>query len=205
MQVARKIAPCERALIHVCLAYLFLHSGQVLSSLKCYFKRKYLNLIDSNFDVDESCPWFFIGTVLATGPECIINIYVILGRRNLFEMGAVRSARDQWRSQPADIWSCKCKFFYVYKPYKEPISKEMNNDNHLNLHFHDQMSGWLRYLLRSVALVWRLGILVMRAPGFVHMGNSTFFSAPVPLNLFSNFFNFNVLTNLLCWGRTLST
>ena len=31
MQVARKIAPCDRALIHVCLAYLFLHSGQVLS------------------------------------------------------------------------------------------------------------------------------------------------------------------------------
>ena len=73
------------------LAYLFLHSGQVLSSFKCYFKRKYLNLIDSNCDVDESCPWFFIGTVLATGPECIINIYVILGRRNLFEMGTVRS------------------------------------------------------------------------------------------------------------------
>ena len=21
----------------------------------------------------------------------------------------------------------------------------MNNDNHLNLHLHDQMSGWLRY------------------------------------------------------------
>ena len=41
--------------------------------------------------------------VLATGPESIINIYVILGRRNLFEMGEVRSARDQWRSQP-DIW-----------------------------------------------------------------------------------------------------
>ena len=94
MQVARKIAPCDRALIHVCLAYLFLHSGQVLSSFKCYFKRKYLNLIDSNCDVDESCPWFFIGTVLARGPERIINIYVILGRRNLFEMGAVRSARE---------------------------------------------------------------------------------------------------------------
>ena len=125
LQVARKIAPCNRALIHVCLAYLFLHSGQVLSSFKCYFKRKYLNLIDSNCDVDESCPWFFIGTDLATGPECIINIYVILGRRNLFEMGAVRSARDQWRSQP-DIWSCKCKFFCVYRPYKEPISKEIN-------------------------------------------------------------------------------
>ena len=70
MQVARKIT----ALIHVCLGYLFLHSGQVLSSFKCYFKRKYLNLIDSNCDVDDSCPWFFIGTVFATGPECIINI-----------------------------------------------------------------------------------------------------------------------------------
>ena len=35
--------------------------------------------------------------------SCIINISVILGRRNLFEMGAVPSARDQWRSQP-DIW-----------------------------------------------------------------------------------------------------
>ena len=113
LQVGRRIAPCDRALIHVCLAYLFLHSGQVLSSFKCYFKRKYLNLIDSNCDVDECCPWFFIGTVLAchTGPECIINIYVILGRRNLFEMGAVRS-------------SCES---------------------------------------RSVALVWRLGILVTGA------------------------------------------
>ena len=44
LQVARKIAPCDRALIHVPL-----YSGQVLnSSFKCYFKRKYLNLIDSN-------------------------------------------------------------------------------------------------------------------------------------------------------------
>ena len=56
----KKIAPCDRALIHVCLAYQFLHSGQVLSSFKCYFKRKYLNLIDSNCDVDECRPWFFI-------------------------------------------------------------------------------------------------------------------------------------------------
>ena len=77
---------------------------------------------------------FFIGTVLTTGPECIINICVILGRRNLFEMGAVRSARDQWRSQP-DIWSCKCKFFCVYRPYKEQISKEMNNDNLNDYHY----------------------------------------------------------------------
>ena len=50
----------------------------------------------------------------------------------------------QWRSQP-HIWSCKCKFFCVYRPYKESISKEMNNDNGINLHLHDQMSGWLRY------------------------------------------------------------
>ena len=127
-------------------------AGQVFSSFKCY--------------VDESCPWFFIGTVLATGPECIINIYVILGRRNLFEMGAVGSARDQWRSQP-DIWSCKCKFFCVYRPYKEPISEEMNYDNHLNLHLHHQMSGWLRES-RCVALVWRLGILVTGAWSCVH-------------------------------------
>ena len=34
----------------------------------------------------------------------------------------------QWRSQP-DIWSCKCKVFCFYRPYKESISKEMNNDN----------------------------------------------------------------------------
>ena len=84
----------DALIIHVRLAYLFLHSGQVLSSFKCYFKRKYLNLIDSNCDVNESCPWFFIGTVLATGPECIMNIYVMLGRRSLFEMGAVRSASE---------------------------------------------------------------------------------------------------------------
>ena len=76
-------------------------------------------------------------------------------------MGAVRSARDQWRSKP-DIWSWKCKFFCVYRPYKELISEEMNNDNHLNLHLYDQMSGWLRES-RSVALVWRLGILVTGA------------------------------------------
>ena len=94
LQVARTIVPCDRALIHVFLGYLFLHSGQVLSCFKCNFKRKYLNLIDSNCDVGEFCPWFFIGIVLTTGPECIINIYVILGRRNLFEMGAVRSARE---------------------------------------------------------------------------------------------------------------
>ena len=45
----------------------------------------------------------------------------------------------QSRSQP-DIWSCECKFFCVYRPYKESISKEMNNDN-------VQLLSWLRYCL----------------------------------------------------------
>ena len=56
----------------------------------------------------------------------------------------VNSHVASWLSivaKPADIWSCKCKFFCVYRPYKESISKEMNNDD-LNLHLHDQMSGW---------------------------------------------------------------
>ena len=60
----------------------------------------------------------------------------------------------------------KCKFFCVYRPCKESISKEMNSNNDLNLHLHDQMSGWLllplvtggikqnivkyRYLIRDV-------------------------------------------------------
>ena len=74
-----------------------------------------------------------------------------------FDLLAISGEATQ--GQP-DIWSCKYKFFCVYRPYKEPISKEINNDNHLNLHLHDQMSGWLRYCSRSVALVWRLGILV---------------------------------------------
>ena len=57
----------------------------------------------------------YIGTVLATGPECIININVILlGRRNLFDMVAVRSARESrsvassWRLGilVTDAWFC---------------------------------------------------------------------------------------------------
>ena len=50
--------------------------------------------------------------------SCNLHIYVL--------------AYEQWRSQP-DIWSCKCKSFCVYRPYKESISKEMNNDG-LKLH-----------------------------------------------------------------------
>ena len=56
----------------------------------------------------------------------------------------IKWSNGQWRSQP-DIWSCKCKFFSVYELYKESISKEMNNDNELNLYSMTKSSGWLRY------------------------------------------------------------
>ena len=52
----------------------------------------------------------------------------------------------QWRSQPDNL-VVLCKFFCVYRPYKESISKEMNNDNDLNLHSMTKLSGWLRYCL----------------------------------------------------------
>ena len=52
---------------------------------------KYLNLIDSNCDVDESCPWFFYRDCPCHRPWMYYHIYVILGRRNLFEMSAVCS------------------------------------------------------------------------------------------------------------------
>ena len=37
------------------------------------------------------------------------------------------------------------QIFCVYRPYKESISKEMNNDNDLNLHSMTKLSSWLRY------------------------------------------------------------
>ena len=43
----------------------------------------------------------------------------------------------------------KFKFFCVYRPYKESISKEMKNDNDLSLHSMTKLSGWLRYWIRS--------------------------------------------------------
>ena len=77
LHLQEKLHPRDRALIHVCLAYLFLHSGQVLRSFKCYFKRKYLNLIDSNCDVDASCPWFFIYRDCPSLPQPALNILSI--------------------------------------------------------------------------------------------------------------------------------
>ena len=39
--------------------------------------------------------------------------------------------------------------FCVYRLYMESISKEMNNDNDLNLHSMTKLSGWLRYWLMA--------------------------------------------------------
>ena len=36
-------------------------------------------------------------------------------------------------------------FLCLYRPYKESISKEMNNYNDLNLHSVTKLSGWFRY------------------------------------------------------------
>ena len=61
----------------------------------------------------------------------------------------------QWRSL-LDIWSYKCKFFCVYRPYKESISEEMNNDYDLNLHLHDQSRA-----LRLNASRWSLSKFIV--------------------------------------------
>ena len=55
----------------------------------------------------------------------------MIGIKHILKMSTIKNHKNvhstQWQSQP-DIWSCKCKFFCVYRPHKEPISKEMNND-----------------------------------------------------------------------------
>ena len=67
----------------------------------------------------------------------------------------------QWRSQP-EIWSCK--FFCVYRPYKESISKEMSNDNDLNLRSMTKFSDWLRYTgVFGVAIYRLLQIILLMA------------------------------------------
>ena len=50
-------------------------------------------------------------------------------------------------NQPNICMVMHMQIFCVYRPYKESITKEMNNDIaiDLTLHLHDQMSGWLRY------------------------------------------------------------
>ena len=53
----------------------------------------------------------------------------------------------QSRSQP-DIWSCECKFFCVYRPYKESISKEMDNDNDQIVELASLLLGSYSYISR---------------------------------------------------------
>ena len=48
-------------------------------------------------------------------------------------------------AKPAQHLVMQMHIFCVYRPYKEPISKEMNNDNDLNLHSMTKLLGWLRY------------------------------------------------------------
>ena len=60
-----------------------------------------------------------------------------------FHNWTARQAHSQWRSQPDNL-VILCKFFCVCRPYKESISREMNNGNDLNLHSMTKLSGWLR-------------------------------------------------------------
>ena len=47
-------------------------------------------------------------------------------------------------SQPNNsVPLCKLKYCHVYKLSTKSISKEMNNDNELNLHSRTKLSGWL--------------------------------------------------------------
>ena len=50
-------------------------------------------------------------------------------------------------AKPARQFGHAMQIFLCYKPYKESISKEMNNDNDLNLHNMTKLSGWLRYIM----------------------------------------------------------
>ena len=64
----------------------------------------------------------------------------------------------QWQRQPGHtmqifLWSyntnfslvIQCKFFSVYRLYKESIYKAINNDNNLNLHSMTKLSSSLRH------------------------------------------------------------
>ena len=48
-------------------------------------------------------------------------------------------------ARPAVHLVMQMQIFLSLWPYKESISKEMNNDNDLNLHSMTKLSGWLRY------------------------------------------------------------
>ena len=48
-------------------------------------------------------------------------------------------------TKPAWYLVMQMQILGVYRPYKESISKEMNNDIELNLHSMTKLSGCLRY------------------------------------------------------------
>ena len=74
-------------------------------------------------------------------------------------------------AKPARHWVMQMQIFSVYRPYKESISKEMNNDNDLNLHSMTKLSGWLRYWA-DVHLRMHFGLkLFQKANGCLLMDN----------------------------------
>ena len=56
------------------------------------------------------------------------------------------SVGNSGKASPSFGYAMKI-FLCLYRPYKESISKEMNNDDDLNLHSMTKLSGWLRYWL----------------------------------------------------------
>ena len=50
-------------------------------------------------------------------------------------------------AKSARLLVMQIQIFSVHKPYNESISREMNNDNDLNLQSMTKLSGWLRYCM----------------------------------------------------------
>ena len=55
------------------------------------------------------------------------------------------ATRSHAVAKPARHLVMQMQIFLCFWPYKEWISKEINNDNDLNLHSMTKLSGWLRY------------------------------------------------------------
>ena len=57
-------------------------------------------------------------------------------------------------AKPARHLVMQMHIFLCFWPYKERLSKEMNNGNDLNLHSMTKLSGWLRYCSCSVYMLY---------------------------------------------------
>ena len=74
----------------------------------------------------------------------LLTIYEAILMDGSFNLHFTKSSYQSPVAKSARHLVMLCKFFCVYRPYKESISKEMNNDD-LNLHSMTKLSGWLRY------------------------------------------------------------